>query len=142
MNLPLPKRKQSGSRFGPAQAGAWRKGYQAQLEGQPRRACPYDRWATCRNFPTYERGLATAWEDGWETAEAGQPIPAFDSAEELAAFYARYKREYVLSAAEDGFRLYRVNDPSYQVIAFVADDRAPITKAKAIGWLRASSANG
>lgn len=60
--------------MGRAQAGAWRKGYAAALEGKPKSACPYNRFATAgyskgRRGPTFERGFASAWRDGWEVGK-------------------------------------------------------------------------
>lgn len=50
---------------GPAQKGAWKKGFRAAAAGLPIGSCPYADHLNRLNGPTFSRGYAHAWEDGY-----------------------------------------------------------------------------
>jgi hypothetical protein len=55
------------------QRGAYRKGQEARLRGEPLSACPYtDKRETYKNSVTYSRSFVRAWREGWETGHEVQ----------------------------------------------------------------------
>lgn len=52
-------------RWNRALRGAYLKGQRAQLEGEPKSACPYADHRTLRGRLTWSRAYEKAWSDGW-----------------------------------------------------------------------------
>ena len=56
-------------KWNPAMRGAFKKGYEAYQEKQPKTANPYiDKRKDCGRL-TWSRAFMACWQDGWEWAE-------------------------------------------------------------------------
>ena len=60
------KRDTSGDT--PAFLAAYRKGYQARLDGKSEKSCPYKDHRTWYGGITFSRAFIHRWEDGWYDA--------------------------------------------------------------------------
>ena len=56
-------------RWNPALRGAYRKGWDAGLSGEPRGSCPYADLRNHRGTLTWSRAFQRAWDDGWSAGD-------------------------------------------------------------------------
>lgn len=56
-------------RWSPAWRGAYRKGYEAGVDGIARENCPYDDKRKWDGRLTWSRAFRSCWHDGWEAGQ-------------------------------------------------------------------------
>jgi ribosome modulation factor len=64
--LELPRNIES---WNPAMRGAYKKGRNARLAGEPIEACPYKDKRKGDGRLSWSRAFISAWRDGWQDAE-------------------------------------------------------------------------
>lgn len=69
------KKPRNFDKWSPALRGAYHKGYDAGISGEPESACPYDDKRKNSGRLTWSRSFIAAWHDGWKHGRRdGTPI--------------------------------------------------------------------
>jgi hypothetical protein len=72
----LMKKPQGFDLWNPAMRGAYKKGYQARMDGAPR-VSPYADKRKWDGRLTWSRAFERAWTDGYDAASQDDPISAY-----------------------------------------------------------------